>query len=94
MGIDVANTSTTQVLDWKTLVSSKYFITDLGENIFSPNDPTKSLPRYAAWQPVKTNGKHQLVETSHNLQYLQEKYKVTSDLVFLAADNQTKTTQG
>lgn len=84
------------VLDWNMLVDGQFFISDLGESraFVYQGQTVSGLPRYAVWKPAENSGKHQLVEVSHNLDYLKNKYKVKNDLLFViirnSSDNKVK----
>jgi len=58
------------------------YITDLGED-FQLEDGSYPLQRYGYWEYNSGKGKMQVKEISDNLTYLMEKYKITSNNVYV-----------
>lgn len=72
--------------DWASLSKGQSFITDLG---FEPNyllpmpgGPPMMLGRYAVFLPLpEDDTRHQIVEASHDLDYLKTKYSIGDEMV-------------
>ncbi len=81
LGADVA----APALDWDSLTRGQAFITDLGfePNYLQPmpNGPPLLLGRYAAFLPVPDSDRHQIQESSNDIEYLRAKYDCSEDRV-------------
>ena len=69
-------------MKWEELFSGKCFISDLGEAQTIENGNEKIiLAQYAAWAPIIGSKSHQIVEISHDLTVLMQKYHVPADRI-------------
>ncbi len=54
------------------------FVTDLGDDVTNGDYP---IERYGVWAYDEIKGKDQVLETSNDLEYLLNKYNISSDTV-------------
>lgn len=66
-------------MEWESITEGKTFITDLGQQgIVAQGIETL---RYAVWKPEQGTRRHQIVEVGNDLEQLQKKYEVPTELV-------------
>lgn len=66
-------------MEWESITEGKTFITDLGEQVIVEQG-IENL-RYAVWKPEQGIRRHQIVEVGNDLEQLQKKYDVPTELV-------------
>jgi len=73
-------------LEWTQLTKGRPFIADLGykPDVLTPiaSGPPMELGRFAAFLPLPSQDRHQIVEVSQDVEYLKQKYGVSDDGVF------------
>lgn len=66
-------------MEWENVTEGKIFITDLGKQVIVEQG-IENL-RYAVWKPEQSTRRHQIIEVGNDLEQLQKKYDVPTELV-------------
>ncbi len=71
-----ASSPATRKCNWAEYAQGRVFISDLGEDKIVDTKEAASIlmGRYAVWKPIPRTNRHQVVEISSDLEFLQKKY--------------------